>query len=154
MKPDEAIKYAARLGALKFAPDTPARLASVAEVLAELCADESQAEWLVREMRKRFDEYPGPATLRTVYSGRYGNPDAKDETWSPQWKNERACDQCSDIGLFRNRHAVYQRCSCESGHFATDEMLADLNARLKPGSGLTRVREIKRKPPGQVKNAS
>jgi hypothetical protein len=148
---ERAFDFAGRLSVLKFAPSTAAGIYELSKMLAEICADEEQAEWLVTEMRKKFDEWPGPATLRSVHGARFPQNAVHPETWHHDWKSERSCDQCSDIGLFRDRYGTYQRCSCESREFVSEDVIADYNRRLKPTKGLERIGNIivRRKEPIQ-----
>jgi hypothetical protein len=142
MQADKAIDYAERLSVLKFFPSSAVGILQVSKIIAEICVDESQADWLVSHLQRRFDEWPGPATLCRIWKEQFGPYESADESIPEDWKRERECDECSDLGFFLNRFRVYQKCSCTSAQYVTDEMLADYNKRLKPRD-FVRVSDIK-----------
>jgi hypothetical protein len=145
MEQERALDFAGRLTVLKYAPVTASGIFELSKILAETCTDDEQAEWLVTEMRRRFDEWPGPATMQSIHAARYPQNASQPETWSHTWKSERACNQCSDIGLYRDHFGVYRKCDCEAREFVSDEMIADYNRRLSPRKGLERVGDIVRR---------
>jgi hypothetical protein len=55
-----------KLGLLKFFPSRADVVAEVGRLLNEICADDSEAKGLTVTVLNRFDEYPGPLTLRKV----------------------------------------------------------------------------------------
>ena len=69
-----------RLSCLKFFPSHPAGVAEVAATIHEFAENESQVNWLVHEMKARFDEWPGPKTLRAIHCSRYKPADGVEAT--------------------------------------------------------------------------
>ena len=65
-----AIRWAAELAALRFFPVGPEGLKAVAKKLAEFCSEEN-VPWLVKQVTDRYDEWPGPKTLRAIYSQKF-----------------------------------------------------------------------------------
>lgn len=127
MEVKSAYSYAEELGILKFFPSNGAAIAKIAELIADLCANESQARVLVDLMCKRFDEWPGPVTLQAVYAERFRSQH------EPEWKPSYAipappdCQDCADNGFLKNRLGIYQRCHCETAKGISEEMISDFN---------------------------
>lgn len=55
-----------KLGLLKFFPSRADVVAEVGRLLNEICADDHEAKSLTAAVVARFDEWPGPVTLRGV----------------------------------------------------------------------------------------
>ena len=54
---------------LRYFPVAPEAIANLAELLVELThGDKARAQWLVHECATTLDDYPGPATMREMYS--------------------------------------------------------------------------------------
>jgi len=71
MTPKAALPIIQPLILLRFFPTDAAGVASVAELFASICDTEEHARWLVGELRKRCNDWPGPRTVREIYSLRY-----------------------------------------------------------------------------------
>jgi hypothetical protein len=124
-----AYSYAEELGILKFFPSNGAAVAKIAELIADLCVDESQARVLVDLMCKRFDEWPGPVTLQAIHAERFGTKHPPE--WKPSWEENCSyptlCVTCEDQGYFKNSQNVYERCTCETSKSISDQMIRDFN---------------------------
>jgi hypothetical protein len=60
------------LAALKFFPE---KGRVIAEIIGDMCSTDAQVKWLVREMLRRYDEWPGPATFRYVAADGFTSKD-------------------------------------------------------------------------------
>ena len=57
-----------RLSALKWFPQNPYALASVGEIIRDLCPTDADGIALVQTMLSQFDEWEGPRSLRETYA--------------------------------------------------------------------------------------
>lgn len=126
----KAAKYVSELSCLKEFPRTEESRDKIGENIARLCKDESQARVLTDEMTSgRFDEWPGPATLRRIYYELF--PSKGDfEQGSKTWRGESPkCDKCLDFGFFPivgpDRAA---RCECAAGKLLADADMEHMNS--------------------------
>jgi hypothetical protein len=60
-----------RLSCLKFYPSHPAGIAEIAATIHDLASDDRQVDWLIHTLKSRYDEWPGPKTLRAVFCERF-----------------------------------------------------------------------------------
>src|SRR5213083_780152 len=102
------------LGALAEFPTDREAVAVIAEHIADLCSSQWQVDELIREMR-RFDKWPGPATLKNVFDELY--PPSSRESRA-EWLDDRPepieCQDCLDLGVldwFTNPRP----CTCPEG---------------------------------------
>lgn len=98
---------------MKFFPASDGiAVGTLAGLLAEYCHDREQVESLVKEMRSRFDEWPGPATLKRIYDELY----PPDREWKHNWgpADPVVCHKCYDIGVIIHVDTVLA-CECHSG---------------------------------------
>lgn len=72
------MEAALRLSCLKFFPLHPAGVAEVAATIHEFAESEVQVNWLIHELKTRYDEWPGPKTLRAVFCEKYKPFDGKE----------------------------------------------------------------------------
>jgi hypothetical protein len=80
LKIEEAFAIAERMTILKFYPQNPHGISEVALELACMCEEPEQAEWLLETLKSRYDEWPGPRTLRAVYCEKFKPADGKEAT--------------------------------------------------------------------------
>jgi hypothetical protein len=125
----KALEFAGELEVLRFFPSSPKAIGKIAELIAELCADEVQARWLVDDVCKSCNEWPGPALLRERHASRYGKK-AEDQTW-PGWeKPATLCAKCGDAG-YTLAADVFEKCDCVAGESLPAKFLELLNQRTK-----------------------
>lgn len=58
------------LAALAFFPSEREARGAVAEDIADICPNLTEARWLVKRLRQLFNRWPGPRELRAVYCSR------------------------------------------------------------------------------------
>lgn len=65
MDPEHVISLLGQLRMLRFFPATPEVMTGLARLVGDMCADESQVEWLVNRMTSGiYREWPGPHEMR------------------------------------------------------------------------------------------
>jgi hypothetical protein len=147
---NQAYSLTEELGSLKYFPSSAAAIAKVAEIVADLCRDEKQARKLVDAMCERFDEWPGPVSLRAVYRELFSFPEP---SWKPDWEDDYIpalkCLVCEDVGFHRDPEGLYRRCNCDASRSVSEQMVDDFNKwrvnRRMPGAEIV----IRRKEPIQ-----
>jgi hypothetical protein len=145
MKVRMAYSFAEELGMLKYFPSNSAAVTKIAELIAELCANEKQARVLVDAMCKRFDEWPGPVTLRQVYQEMLGPVQTPGYTVPFGPPPPSGCGICDDRGFFRTAAKKYRRCGCPSSLGVSDEMLEYFNTWQDKQRGAMTRKTITRK---------
>jgi hypothetical protein len=124
----KAFALSEELGVLKYFPSNSAAVTKIAQLIAELCADEGEANTLIEAMCDRFDEWPGPVTLRQVYAEVLGPPQTP--SWKPNYcaPPPPAFQACEDKGFHRTEPSnFYRRCDCDAGLQVSDELIEGFN---------------------------
>jgi hypothetical protein len=86
--------------------------ATVAALIEEICANEDEAEWLVREMIENLDRWPGPAQMRKIHRDKYHPPpELRDD--QPRYKRQTGlCEQCAGWGCKQDPSGRWVECDC------------------------------------------
>jgi hypothetical protein len=73
MNPKRIVDLLGRLAMLKYFPaGNDAVMEGLLCLVGDMCADESQVEWLVRRMTSGiYSEWPGPAEMRACFCSRF-----------------------------------------------------------------------------------
>ena len=79
-------KSLGRLSQLKFFPTNEFAQQDIVETIQELCSTDAKAIKLVDLILESYDEWPGPATIRSTYESRV----ADKKTFGP------GCEKCDD----------------------------------------------------------
>jgi hypothetical protein len=124
LSPEKAEDIVERMAVLKFFPTARRAVSQLIESISEMCSDDDEAEALLTEML-RLDEWPGPATLRTVHEQMNSSKKASWQGFGQ--KPKVSCQKCGDWG-----HVAYLpnrriRCRCESGQLLPDNVLEFIN---------------------------
>jgi hypothetical protein len=116
---EQALAFVGELGCLKNFPSwNPAAVDKIADNLARLCKTPAEAERLVSELTGgRFDEWPGPATVKAVYEQLFEPRKA----FVPQWDVTKPppppdCEFCLDLGgIEQTPMGPWVQCGCSRG---------------------------------------
>jgi hypothetical protein len=98
----DVTKYTDRLSALKFFPTRSHAVAAVADTLLAVCASESEADRLVAIALERFDDWPGPASLRRLHYEAIASH-------RPQQALPEGCGLCRHTGGWRPVFTLIER---------------------------------------------
>lgn len=126
MQLTEAIEYARELGVLKHYW-TDAAVVKIGEIIADMCKDGTEARWLVNEIVREYNEWPGPKALKDTYDAHFIKAQANVfKGWGE--KPETLCVRCGDMGTVRPNGARYERCGCTNGRQVEQKYLDYLNS--------------------------
>jgi hypothetical protein len=116
---EEAMAFVGELGCLKNFPSwNPAAVDKIADNLARLCKTPAEAQRLVNELTGgRFDEWPGPATVKGVYEELFEPQREFFPTWNPAAQPPAPdCEFCLDLGGFeQSLRGPWVQCGCSRG---------------------------------------
>jgi hypothetical protein len=123
---NKAFSFTEEMGALKYFPAGAAAIAKIAELVADLCANEKQARRLVETMCEKYDEWPGPVTLRQTYRELFG---IQEPSWKPEYEAPPPanCGLCFDNGFHRNEAGILKLCGCDASKSVSHQMVMDFN---------------------------
>ena len=74
----KGLEIARQISSLKFFPSDPQALAGIAGIISRMCEDGDKAEALAAVMLDKYDEWPGPRTLRAEYCQKWKPADGVD----------------------------------------------------------------------------
>ncbi len=143
LSPSKAMEVVGKMAILKFFPSGEKASAQLAEILCEICQSSFEADRLLVGMLERYNEWPGPVSLRELQIHLKHS--------SSEWpglgaKPPVACEMCEDNG-----HVNGIRCICSAGQTLPEGVLAAMKAfagRRKVISGgdkkRSRASDIKR----------
>lgn len=66
-----AAKAVSKLTMLKFFPSDPNGQTAIVELCCKMAANVEQVEWLVAQVLRTFNEWPGPAEIRKVFASKF-----------------------------------------------------------------------------------
>lgn len=126
MTEEKAFAVVDRLSLLKFFPAGESARIELANLIMEVCRNERHADDVADDVLRKYDEWPGPSTLRYVASCRPVTPEfVPAPTHRPQgeWlEQEESCDACDSLGhVLRDGHRV--RCACKYGQELPQKVL-------------------------------
>lgn len=98
----DATRFTDRLTALKYFPSRNQAVAAVASMLVEICPTEEEAARLVAIALERFDDWPGPASLRRLHYEAIASH-------RPQQAVPQGCDLCRTTDGWRPVLTVIER---------------------------------------------
>jgi len=103
LHPDRALSLAKALTTIADFPRYPEAIEATAEDLMDWCigsfldgctwSAEEQAEWLVKEARRRFDPWPGTLQLQRLFNNKF-----RREVGFPQMRHKPECSHCDSTG--------------------------------------------------------
>lgn len=98
----DVTKYTDRLSALKYFPNRAQAVAAVADLLLEVCQSEAEADRLIAVALERFDDWPGPASLRRLHYEAIASH-------RPQEALPQGCDLCRLMSGWRPVFTLIER---------------------------------------------
>jgi hypothetical protein len=72
---DEAAFFVAQLAAVPYFPAEPGARLAIGDELRSMANSATEADWLVKRMRRLYERWPGPNEMRRVYVSRHAPRD-------------------------------------------------------------------------------